>query len=107
MLTIGGLISFLVGKMIDKTGLSSTDRLFGAVFGLARGVVIVVLAVMLARLTPFTEDPWWDESRLLPPFERLAEDARGLLPESMRPLLDLNQSPSVETNSIELMLENS
>ncbi|MGB0514751.1 MAG: CvpA family protein [Wenzhouxiangellaceae bacterium] len=107
VLVIGGLISYLIGKMIEKTGLSSTDRLFGALFGLARGVVIIVIAVMLARLTPFTQDPWWDESRLLPPFERLAEDARGLLPESMRPMLDPDQPARSTTELTESLLENS
>jgi len=107
VLVIGGLISFLIGKMIEKTGLSSTDRLFGALFGLARGVVIVVIAVMLARLTPFTQDPWWDESRLLPPFERLAEDARGLLPESLRPMLDPDQPSRATLEPTNELLENS
>lgn len=88
VLTVGGLISFLVGRMIEKTGLSPTDRLFGAVFGLARGLVIVVLTVMLMRVTPFVEDPWWNESRLMPTFEVMADRARAWLPESMRNLLN-------------------
>lgn len=93
VLVIGGLISFLVGKMVEKTGLSPTDRLFGVVFGLARGLVIVVLAVMLMRVTPFAEDPWWNESRLMPTFEAMAERARAWLPESIRKLLDPENQP--------------
>lgn len=88
VLVIGGLISFLVGKMVEKTGLSPTDRLFGALFGLARGLIIVVVAVMLMRVTPFAQDPWWQESRLIPAFESMAEQARSWLPESVRGLLD-------------------
>lgn len=94
VLVIGGLISFLVGKMVEKTGLSPTDRLFGAVFGLARGLAIVVLAVLLMRVTPFAEDPWWHESRLLPTFEAMAEQAREWLPESVRGLLDPQNQPA-------------
>jgi len=93
VLAVGGLIGFLVGKMVEKTGLSPTDRLFGAVFGLARGISIVVLAVMLLRATPFARDPWWNESRLMPTFESLAEDARRWLPESVTGLFD-PESPS-------------
>lgn len=88
VLVVGGLIGFLLGKMVEKTGLSPTDRLFGGLFGLARGLVIVVLAVLLLRVTPFAEDPWWGESRLLPAFEDLAEQARVWLPESVRGLLE-------------------
>lgn len=93
VLVIGGLISFLVGKMVEKTGLSPTDRLFGALFGLARGLVIVVVAVMLMRVTPFAQDPWWHESRLMPTFESMAEQARDWLPESVRGLLDPQNQP--------------
>lgn len=94
VLVVGGLISFLVGKMVEKTGLSPTDRLFGGLFGLARGLVIVVLAVLLLRVTPFTQDPWWNDSRLLPTFEAMAEQARVWLPESVRGLLDPENQPA-------------
>ncbi|HKL53483.1 MAG TPA: CvpA family protein [Wenzhouxiangellaceae bacterium] len=108
VLVIGGLISFLVGKMVEKTGLSPTDRFFGGVFGLARGLVIVVLAVLLLRVTPFAQDPWWNDSRLLPTFEALAEEARVWLPESVRGLLDPeNQSArsAVSEESLPTLLE--
>lgn len=88
VLVVGGLIAYLIGKMVEKTGLSPTDRLFGALFGLVRGLVIVVLAVMLARITPFAHDPWWGESRLLPTFERLADRARVLLPKPLREMIN-------------------
>lgn len=94
VLVIGGLVSFLIGKMVEKTGLSPTDRLFGAVFGFARGLVIVVLAVMLVRITPFVEDPWWHESKLLPTFETLADRAQSWLPASVRGLLDPDAQPA-------------
>ncbi|MBY6205264.1 CvpA family protein [Halomonas denitrificans] len=91
VLVVGGLISYLVGKVVEKTGLSATDRLFGGLFGLARGVVIVLIAVMLARITPFPYDPWWQESRLIPRFETMAAWAAGFLPESVQELLDSGQ----------------
>jgi len=97
VLTVGGLIGYLVGRVVEKTGLSPTDRLFGALFGLARGMVIVVVAVMLARLTPFVEDPWWRESLLLPRFEQLAERTRGMLPESVRGMLAPQPDPAQES----------
>lgn len=108
VLVVGGLIGFLVGKMVEKTGLSPTDRLFGGLFGLARGLVIVVLAVLLLRVTPFAEDPWWGDSRLLPTFEALAEQARVWLPESVRGLLDPeNQSlkSTVSEESLPTLME--
>ncbi len=93
VLVIGGLVSFLIGKVVEKTGLSPTDRLFGALFGLARGVLIVVLAAMLLRITPFVEDPWWEDSRLLPAFLTMADQAQSWLPENVR---DWLQQPKPE-----------
>lgn len=84
VLVIGGLVNYLLGKLIESTGLSATDRLVGGLFGALRGVAIVLVAVIVLSLTPFKEDPWWQESRLLPEFTRLAEWAKEFLPESVR-----------------------
>lgn len=79
-LLLGGLINFLVGQVVDKTGLSGTDRLFGMVFGAARGALLVAILVLLAGLTPVPNDPWWQASALIGHFQQLAEWLQGLLP---------------------------
>ena len=84
ILIIGSLLGVLVGQLVKHTGLSGTDRLLGALFGLARGIAILVMAVILAGLTPFPNDPWWEESRLLPYFETMAERAIEELPPGLR-----------------------
>ncbi len=84
VLIVGGLINYLLGKLVSGTGLSGTDRLVGALFGALRGVAIILVAVIIARMTPFADDPWWQESRLLPEFERLAVMAVNHFPESVR-----------------------
>lgn len=80
VLLVFGVLNFLIGKLIDGTGLSSTDRLLGMFFGLARGIAIVTVLVALAGLTPAPCDPWWKESRLLDHFEQLARYAIRWLP---------------------------
>ncbi len=94
VLIVGGLINYLLGKLISSTGLSGTDRMFGALFGAVRGLAIVSVAVIIARLTPFPEDPWWQESRLLPEFERLAIWAVAQFPDSIQAHLT---EPEVES----------
>lgn len=71
-LLAGGIINHLIGKLIDKTGLSGTDRMLGAVFGLARGAAIIGLVVLAAGLTPVTGELWWQNARTIVPFERAA-----------------------------------
>lgn len=71
-LIVAGLVNLAIGKLLASAGLSGTDRLLGAVFGIARGAAIVGIAVLLAGLTPLPGQPWWAESRILVPFENAA-----------------------------------
>ncbi|QCF26203.1 CvpA family protein [Hydrocarboniclastica marina] len=64
-LIVGAIISNLVGALVRLTGLTATDRVLGMAFGLARGVVVVVVAVALLRYTPVTQDTWWRTSPLI------------------------------------------
>lgn len=56
-LLVGGLVNYLVGQLVDKTGLTGTDRLIGMLFGAARGVLLVTLLILLAGLTLFLTIP--------------------------------------------------
>jgi len=79
-LMLGALVNFLMGQLVDKTGLSGTDRLIGILFGAARGAILVAILVLLAGLTPFPNDPWWKESQLIGYFQELAIWLKQLLP---------------------------
>lgn len=71
-LIIGAILNKLLGALIHKTGLTGTDRMAGLVFGIGRGIMIIIILVMLAGLTPVTESSWWQKSQLLPHFQILA-----------------------------------
>ncbi|QOC23579.1 CvpA family protein [Wenzhouxiangella sp. AB-CW3] len=96
VLVIGGLINYLLGRLVDGTGLSGTDRLLGALFGALRGIAIVTIGVILATFTPFVEDPWWRESTLLPEFERLGIWMVGFFPESIQAYLPVESVTETE-----------
>jgi membrane protein required for colicin V production len=83
VLLAGALVTWLLRKAVQGSGLSGTDRMLGLVFGLVRGALVVVVLVLLAGLTPFPRDAWWRESRALPAFERLATQVLAQLPESV------------------------
>ena len=84
VLIVGALVRFVVGKLIESTGLSGTDRLLGMLFGFARGVLLVTLAVFLLGFTAFTHDPWWRQSSLLPQFEGAASWLGQRVPDGVR-----------------------
>lgn len=79
-LLAGGIINFAIGKLVSSTGLSGTDKLLGILFGVARGVLVVSILVLVAGLTPVPKDPWWRESVLLGHFQSVALWIRGFLP---------------------------
>lgn len=80
VLLLGAVVNFLAGKLVSRTGLTGTDKLLGIVFGIARGGVIVAILVLLAGLTPFPQDPWWQDSQFLGYFEEFAMWMRNFLP---------------------------
>src|SRR5690606_25541389 len=79
-LAIGGLATWLIGKLVQTTGLSGTDRLLGLGFGVVRGVALGCVLVLVMGFTPMPGDAWWQHSRVLPGFQRGAEWMRGWLP---------------------------
>ena len=90
VLLVGGLITFLLGKLVEKTGLSGTDRLLGGVFGGVRGVVIILFMMLAAGLTPIPQDPWWQQSRTIQSLMPLAKWSTQFLPDYIMEHLELS-----------------
>ncbi|EKO3626127.1 MULTISPECIES: CvpA family protein [Vibrio] len=71
-LIVGAMVNYVISQLVDKTGLSGTDRILGVVFGALRGVLIVAAALFF--MDAFTASPnaeWWKGSQLVPEFSRL------------------------------------
>ena len=86
-LLVGAVVNFLLGKLVASTGLGGTDRTLGLVFGVFRGLLVVLaLVVALPKAIPVEQDPWWQESTLIPVFQgfedwgrEAATDVKNLL----------------------------
>lgn len=72
VLIAGGLLNSLIAILINKTGLSGTDRVLGMLFGAGRGVLVVGIIVMTFQLMELDNEPWWKDSRLVAVGEPLA-----------------------------------
>ncbi|MGB5211794.1 MAG: CvpA family protein [Gammaproteobacteria bacterium] len=72
VLIAGGLLNALIGILVNKTGLSGTDRVLGMVFGGVRGVLLVGILILGFRLMELDQESWWEQSRLVPLGEPVA-----------------------------------
>lgn len=73
-LIIGSIVNYVISQLVDKTGLSGTDRVLGACFGLLRGVLIVAaLLFFVDTFTNFSQSDWWKNSKLIPHFGFIVE----------------------------------
>lgn len=81
VLLLGALLNYCVGLIVKATGLSGTDRLIGMLFGFARGLFIVIsLLVYIPAYVPIKNDPWFQQSTLIPyfmPYETAVKHATG------------------------------
>lgn len=82
---VGVLILFAVARMLlsrllSAVGLGTLDRLLGAVFGVLRGLAVVLAGVMLAGMTSMPRERWWQTAVLAPPLETAALAAKPWLP---------------------------
>lgn len=77
------LARFLMRVLLKAVGLGLADRLLGAVFGVARGLLIVLVVVMLAGMTAVPRASWWQEAVLAPPLETAVIAAKPWLPAEM------------------------
>ena len=82
MITIN-LVGSLIAEGMRKLGLGTLDRGLGAVIGLLRGALIVVLLTLAAGLTTFPKAPIWNGALFTPWLESLALHSRPLLPDSL------------------------
>lgn len=81
VLLLGAIVQHVVGLLVEVTGLSGLDRVLGTLFGILRaGVLLVVLAAVLDPL--FTDQAWWQESRLLPHLLAAQEQVMAFLREA-------------------------
>ena len=79
-LVLCAMVNHMITQLVEKTGLTGTDRALGVIFGLLRGVAIVTVIVLAAGVTPMPHDAWWQQSLLMEHFENLALWLRDLLP---------------------------
>ena len=76
-----GLLAFLVKKLVDAVGLRPIDRVLGAVFGVLRGVILLLAATVVINMTALKTSDWWTQSNGAPLLSSTLKSLKPLLPE--------------------------
>ena len=58
----GSMVTWLISRLFLVAGLRPADRVLGAAFGALRGVVLMLVAAVLAGTTPMQHEAWWTQS---------------------------------------------
>ena len=78
---VAGLLASLVRKMVAAVGLRPVDRLLGGIFGLVRGLVLLLAVAVAIDMTPLNDSPWWKESTGAPVLSAALKGLKPALPE--------------------------
>lgn len=57
-----GFVAWLVKKMVEAVGLRPIDRMLGAMFGILRGLVLLLAVTVIVGMTPLGSSAAWKES---------------------------------------------
>ncbi|EJN09648.1 CvpA family protein [Herbaspirillum sp. YR522] len=74
------LVSRTLSEVIKVSGLGMLDRALGSVFGVARGILVVLAAVLLCGTTSIPQQPFWKDAILSPWAEQAALQVMQFLP---------------------------
>jgi membrane protein required for colicin V production len=77
VLVAGGVVTWILGLLLQSARLTAMDRSVGLVFGAMRGVVLAGLLVIGIELVGLDREPWWRESKLVPYAAPVAEALRS------------------------------
>lgn len=82
-LLVVGMVNLGAGLLIQKTGLTPADHGLGMLFGLLRGLLLVLVLVVLAGYTELPRETWWQEARFSGAAVRGVQTIKSFMPPSL------------------------
>lgn len=83
VLLLVGLLNITLATFLKKTGLTPADHGLGALFGLLRGALIVLILVSVAGYTELPKEPWWRDARLSAGAVKAVQNIKPMLAPSL------------------------
>lgn len=82
-LVVWGVLVWLVSKLVKTIGLGWLDRVLGGLFGMLRGVLVILVLVWLAGLADIPKQPFWRNAQLSKTAENVALLTKLWLPDKI------------------------
>jgi membrane protein required for colicin V production len=82
-LIVAALLAWFFSKLVKGAGMGVSDASLGGLFGLVRGVFIVLVLVWLAGLTGLPQKTFWREAWLSKPLQQAAWLVKDCLPDNV------------------------
>ena len=83
VLLLASLLRYLLRSLLRAAGLGATDRFFGTLFGIVRGLAIAFLAVSGGGMIGMSREPWWEQALFAPPLETAVIAAKPWMPDAV------------------------
>jgi membrane protein required for colicin V production len=83
VMLLASVANALLSRLVQVSGLGGIDRSLGLVFGLVRGVILVLVLVALGGLTELPKQEFWRNALLRPYAEQGVRELKPLLPETL------------------------
>lgn len=77
---VGSLVNLIIVTFVKKTGLSGPDRVFGLMFGVFRGAVIIIVFIIVGQKVSLPNTQWWQDSVMMQRFETAANRMQEYIP---------------------------
>ena len=75
-----GLLAALMRKLVSAAGLRPADRALGALFGVVRGVILLLAVTVAIDMTPLKSSDWWQASHGAPILSAVLNGLKPILP---------------------------
>lgn len=79
-LIVASIVSYILYRLLSIAGISGIDRSLGALFGVARGVVLIAALILAAVYMDFAAQPWWQGAKLVTYFTPVTDMMLSLMP---------------------------
>lgn len=105
VLLLVGLVGWVARKALQSVGLTGVDRLLGLGLGLARGLLVACMLVLLMAFSSLPQEPSWPQSRAVTVLLPGAQWMARWLPDWAVQELDFgNGRPSSDNSPVEQVL---